>query len=117
MFAFLSGMAGNVVLGWIWRRVLELAGWLGAVLSIVAAMPPEQQAIIIAILSGQGGGLSIAAMFGFALYLWSQVMSFRATVRPQVVADGHKVGLTEDEARDLVEQQTGRRPTNVVTHR
>ena len=109
-----AGLAGNVVVGWIRRRLLEVAGLVGAILPFIMAMPPEQQAIIIAVLTGQGGGLSIAAVFGFAVYVFGQWRSWRATVNPHVVGGGEAIELTEEEARQKVYEATGRYPTNPV---
>lgn len=96
-----AGIASNVILGWLWRRVLEIGGWLAGLLPIFMAMPSEHQAVIVAILTGQGGQLSVAAAFGFGVYIISQVMSFRATVKDQTVIKGKKYPvLTEAEARE-----------------
>lgn len=98
--SIITTIASNVVIGWLWRRVLEVGGWLAGLLPIFMAMPPEHQAVIIAILTGQGGQLSVAAAFGFGVYIFSQVMSFRATVKDQTVIKGKKYPvLTEAEAR------------------
>lgn len=106
----------NAIAGWLGRRTLEVGGWLGAVLSIVAALPPEHQAVIVAVLTGQGGALSIAAVLGFAAYIWSQIMSFRATVKDHAVIDGKKVPvLTEGQAKDIEEAATGVRPSHIPT--
>lgn len=100
-----AAVSGNVIIGWVSRRVLEVGGWLAAVIPLFMAMPPEHQAVIVAILSGQGGGLSVAALIGFAVYVWSQIMSWRSTVRPQVVTSDKKritaPVLTEQQARDI----------------
>ena len=121
MLTFLSGLAGNVVVGWVLRRVGEVAGLLAFLLSLVLSLPPAYQDVIIALLTGQGGGLTITAILGLLGYLWAQYRSYRATVTPQVVTSDktkHELPvLTEEQARDLVEQQTGRRPTGPVTRR
>ena len=121
MFSFLTSLAGSAAVGWTGRRLLEVGGWLTTIISAVLLLPPEHQATVIALLSGQGGALSVAAYFGLAVYLWSQFMSWRATTKPQVVSSEGKKHtlpvLTEAQARDLVEQQTGRRPTEPVTRR
>lgn len=100
-----KAVSENVVVGWIVRRVLEVGGWLGAIVPMIMALPPEHQAVIVAILTGQGGSLSIAAVIGFAVYIWSQIMSWRSTVRPQIVTSDHKrlpvPTLTEAEARAI----------------
>src|SRR5690554_5003262 len=99
--SIITTIASNVVIGWLWRRVLEVGGWLAGLLPIFMAMPPEHQAAAIAILTGQGGQLSVAAAFGFGVYVISQVMSFWATVKDQTVIRGKKYPvLTEAEARE-----------------
>jgi len=105
MFSFLAGLAGNVAIGWLGRRVLEVGGWLTTIIGFIAMLPPEHQGTITVLLTGQGGGLSIAAYFGLAAYLWSQIMSFRSTVKPHVVTSDTKRKinipvLTEAEARE-----------------
>lgn len=110
-----AGWAGNVVLGWVGRRVLEVGGWLAALIPFFMTMPPEHQATVLDILQGDGGSLSIMTYIGLAGYVFSQIASYRATVRPQVVTSTKKKVnvpvLTEEQAKDLVERQTGRRPT------
>lgn len=100
-----TAVSQNAATGWVARRVLEVGGWLGAVVPMIMALPPEHQAVIVAILTGQGGSLSIAAVIGFGVYIWSQIMSYRETVKPQVVTKDHKKlsipELTEAEARAL----------------
>lgn len=98
-----AAITGNVILGWLGRRVLEVGGWLAAVIPLFMAMPTEHQQVIMAILTGQGGALSISALIGFVIYLWSQIMSWRSTMRPHVTtSDKKKINvpvLTEAEAR------------------
>lgn len=90
-------VAQNVVLGWLWRRAQELVAFVAGLAPLFMMLPPEHQALIGAILQGQGGGYSISAYVGFFLYLWTQFQSYRATVRPQVVTgDGHKIALEKD---------------------
>lgn len=109
-----AGLAGSAVLGWVRRRLLEIAGLAGAIIPFIAALPSEQQGVIIAVLTGQGGGLSIAAVVGFAVYVFGQWRSWRATVNPHVVGGGEAIELTEEEARQKVYEATGRYPTNPV---
>lgn len=87
-------LAQNAILGWLWRRAQELAAWAFALVPVYLAMPPAMQDDVRAIFTGQGGGLSVSAVFGLAWYLWTQWQSYRATVQPQVVTtDGQKVIL------------------------
>ena len=110
----LTGLAGNVVMGWVWRRVLEIAGWLGVAASIYAGLPPEYQGVVLAILTGQGGSLTIGAGIGFAVYVGSQVMSYRATVKPQVVTpDKKRRELTDAEALAINNAETGLNQTHI----
>lgn len=89
-----NNIAQNVIFGWIARRVPELVGLLTMIVSAYNALPAEHQATIIAVLTGQGGGLTVTALFGLAIYLWSQFLSYRATVKPQVVTtDAKKIAL------------------------
>ncbi|KKB12358.1 hypothetical protein VE25_07300 [Devosia geojensis] len=92
--SIITAVAQNVILGWLWRRVQELAGLALTLVPIYLAMPPSMQADVHAIFSGQGGNLTISAAIGLAWYLWTQWKSYRATVMPQVVTtDARKVPL------------------------
>lgn len=117
MLSFLTSLAGSAAFGWIGRRLLEVGGWLAFILSMLAMLPGDHLALVIAILSGQGGEWSIASYLGLAAYLGSQFMSWRATTKPQVVADGQKVGLTPEQARQAAYEQTGRYPTGPIVNR
>jgi hypothetical protein len=87
-----AGIAQNVVMGWLWRRVQEIASLAGVFIPIYLAMPPSMQQDVQAIFTGKGGGLTISAAVGIVWYLWTQWQSYRATVRPQVVTtDGQKI--------------------------
>lgn len=85
-----------VVLGWLWRRVKELAGWLAMLVPLYLGMPAEQQKTILAILTGQGGELSLAAAGGLLWYLWTQRESLLKTIRPQIVTpQGARIELDQ----------------------
>lgn len=87
-------MFQNVIWGWLGRRAVEVGGLVGTVASVYFALPPERQEIVNRILSGEWQDITLGAIVPFAIYLFSQVLSFRATVKPQVVtADGEKVDL------------------------
>ncbi|WEJ33843.1 hypothetical protein [Devosia sp. SD17-2] len=89
-----AAIAQNVILGWLWRRAQELAAWAFALIPVYLAMPPDMQETVRAIFTGQGGSLSVSAVFGLVWYLWTQWQSFRATAAPQVVTtDGKKAVL------------------------
>lgn len=89
-----AAIAQNVVMGWLVRRAQELAAWAFALVPIYLAMPPAMQQDVQAIFTGQGGGLSVSAVFGLVWYLWTQWQSYRATVIPQVVTgEGRKIPI------------------------
>jgi len=110
-------LATNVVLGWLWRRLQELLGVGLALASFYAAMPPDAQAAVSAILTGRGGGLTVTAAVGLLWYIWTQLQSWKATTRPQIVtSDKTKITLptlSKDEALAVAKAQTGRDHTFV----
>ena len=86
-----TAIAQSAILGWLFRRAQEIASFAGILLPIYLAMPPDMQAVVHAVFTGQGGGLTVSAYVSFGYYLWTQWQSYRATVRPQVVTtDGQK---------------------------
>ncbi|HEV7345454.1 MAG TPA: hypothetical protein VGN60_07460 [Devosia sp.] len=90
----------NVAVQWLIRRVPEFTGLIVALVTFYNSMPAEYQAIIISIVTGQGGGLTIGALIGFALWAWAQWNSYRATVRPQTVVktvEGTSVRVAPDQ--------------------
>lgn len=86
----------SVALGWFGRRVLDWGGWLGtfllSLIGIYNSLPPGAQEAIQAVLSGRWQDITLGAIIPLAALVWSQIASFRATVKPQVVTDeGHRV--------------------------
>jgi hypothetical protein len=114
-----AAVARNVILGWVWRRVQELVGWIAALAPLFLMLPPQYQELVLGILRGQGGGYSVSVYFGFAVWLWSQWQSYRSTTHDQVVAGNQKVKIkelptyTQDEVLDVVARETGKRPVIV----
>lgn len=115
----------GVVGGWVGRRALELGGLLGALigggLAIYNGMSPSQQEAVVSLLTGNWQDATLGAVAPLAVYLFSQVLSFRATVRPAVVTeDGKKVPLPElggatktlvEEKAETAIERRKRRPT------
>jgi hypothetical protein len=93
MTAFLSSAA----LGWFLRRILDWGGWLGtallAAINFYNALPPELQVVIAKVVAGNWQEITLGALPGLAALLWSQIQSYRATVRPQVVIDGQQLPI------------------------
>jgi hypothetical protein len=100
MTAFLSSAA----LGWFQRRILDWGGWLGAALLAVInfynALPPELQVAITKIVAGSWQEITLGAVPGLVALVWSQIQSFRATVRPQVVIDGRQLPINQMPRRE-----------------
>lgn len=93
----------GVVADWLGRRALELGGLLGTISAAFLALPPAQQDAILQVLTGNWQNVTLGA----AVYLISQVLSFRATVKDQVVIDGERVNPRRDlpaNTRILVEE-------------
>lgn len=89
-----AAIAQNVIMGWLWRRAQEIASLAGIFVPIYLAMPASMKDDVNAIFSGQGGGLTISAAIGLGWYVWTQIQSYRATTKPQVVTtDGTKIAL------------------------
>lgn len=89
-----ASILSSALAGWLWRRVQEVGGLVTVLLGFYEIMPPQYQALVVAVLAGQGGGISIAIYGGFAVWLFSQFQSLRATIKPQVVTtDGTKIAL------------------------
>ncbi len=81
------GFLNNVAIQWLIRRVPDWGGQITFLFSIYLALPQEHKDTVNAILSGQGGGLTITAVFGLLAFLYAQVISYRATVKPQAVVE------------------------------
>lgn len=100
MTAFLSSAA----LGWFLRRILDWGGWLGAVLlgivNFYNALPPELQGVIVKVLQGNWHQITLGAVPGLVALVWSQIQSYRATVRPQVVIDGQQLPISSMPRRE-----------------
>ena len=106
----------NVAIQWLIRRVPEWGGIIATIVATIALAPPDVTANIQTILSGQGGGLSVTAYLGLISWIYAQIISFRATNRPQAVVyeEGKLVTNTlapgkENQVADVV--------TNVSSHK
>jgi ammonia channel protein AmtB len=92
----------GVVAGWLGRRALELSGIIGTLAAAYFALPDQQQNVVQFILNGNWQDITLGALVPFVIYVFSQVLSFRATVKDQIVVDGQRV----DPKRDI---PTGKR--------
>jgi len=88
----------SVALGWLGRRVLDWGGWLGTflltIIGLYNGLPPLAQQAIQAVVSGHWQDITLGSLIPLAVLVWSQVSSFRATVKPQIVTSaGQKIDL------------------------
>lgn len=79
------GILNNVAIQWLIRRVPEWGGLIALIIGTIALAPPDVGTTITAILTGKGGGLTVTAYFGLVSWVYAQIISYRATVRQQVV--------------------------------
>lgn len=115
-----TAIFSHVLFGWVWRRVQELSGLALALVPLFLSLPPQYQDALKAVLTGQGGGLTISTAIGFALYVYGQWRSFSATTKNQIVIDGKKATdlgnlpvITLDEMATQIQKETGVRPKNI----
>ena len=90
----------SVALGWFGRRILDWGGWLGtfllSVIGVYNSLPPVAQEAIQAVVTGHWQDITLGSLIPLGALVWSQIASFRATVRPQLVTPaGKKVELDQ----------------------
>lgn len=90
----------SVAVQWFLRRILDWGGWVGgfllAVINTYNAMPPALQAAIVTVVEGRWQEITLGSLIPLGALVWSQIASFRATVRPQIVTeDGKQATLKE----------------------
>lgn len=88
----------SVALGFFGRKIIDVGGWVGGVamaaFGFYAAASPAQQQMIGNILHGKWQDITLGALVPFIIWGFGQVMSYRATVKPQVVTPlGQKIEL------------------------
>jgi hypothetical protein len=110
-------MFQNVAIQWLIRRVPEFAGIIVTLVTFYNTIPPQYQDLVGQVLSGQGGGLTISALIGFALWVFAQVSSYRATVKPQAVVEenGKLVTNTLSPAKEADVKETVRNVSSKKT--
>lgn len=82
----------NVLSGFLLRWLTELGGIFTIAASAYFFASPSQQEAVQAILTGQGGQLSLNTYIGLAIYALGRWNAYRATVKPQVVTEaGQKI--------------------------
>lgn len=81
------GILENVAIQWLIRRIPEWSGLIVTLVTFYGSIPPHYQSVIIEIVSGRGGGLTIGAVIGFAMWAYAQFISFRSTTKPKTVSE------------------------------
>lgn len=91
----LTAIFQSVVLKWVFRRILELGGLGGVILTAFAALPPGQQAVIGRVLQGDWGEITLSALAPLAVALFGYAWSFISTVKPHATSDGVQVPTSQ----------------------
>lgn len=91
-------MFKTAIAGWLFRRVLDWGGWIGTfaitVIGLYNALPVSSQNAIGKALQGDWQNITLGAVIPLAALIVSQVMSLRATIKPQAVNEsGQKINL------------------------
>lgn len=81
----MNSILNNVAVQWLIRRIPEVGGLVVFLSTIIAAIPAEHMATLMAIMTGQGGGLTITALIGLGMWAYAQIISFRQTTNPKEV--------------------------------
>lgn len=89
-------MFQNVAVQWLIRRIPEWGGIIASLVAFITLAPPDVQATLWAVLSGQGGAQTATAYIGVISWVYAQVISYRSTVKAQAVVleDGKLVTNT-----------------------
>jgi hypothetical protein len=94
----------SVALQWFLRRILDWGGWIGGFLLFVIntynALPPALQVAVTTIIEGRWQEITLGSIIPLGALVWSQIASFRATVKPQVVIDGQQLEMKNVPTRE-----------------
>lgn len=109
----LASIFGNVVVGWIGRRFLELGGLVWAMFEIFSRLPPETQETVGLFLTGNWQSVTLGALIPGAIALIGYFTSWRSTVKDHVVQGKRRKPLTESEALMMNNQAMGINQTHI----
>jgi len=113
-------MLNNVAVQWAIRRVLDYGGWIGTfvggLLWFYSNLTPSQQSLIGGLVEGNWQDITLGSLIPFLVLVWSQIISFRATVKPQAVVEENGKLVTntlapakEKEVKDAVQHVSSRK--------
>ena len=114
----------NVAFAWLWRRAQELGGLGGTLVFLYVSLPDQGKDAVNQIFAGGWQNVSLGAVATIGLYVWSQVQSWHATTRSQVVTEvnGTKVQVpmkelpatTQPVVKEAAEIAVQRRPRKTL---
>jgi hypothetical protein len=96
----MSAFFGSIAVKWFLRRILDWGGWLGGFLLFIINtynnLPPPLQVAVVTVIEGNWQEITLGSLIPLGALVWSQIVSFRATVKPQIVtSDGQQTSLKE----------------------
>lgn len=104
------GILNNVAIQWLIRRVPDWGGWIGTFVTILvgiyAAIGPAGQEVVNMAVSGNWQGITLGALVPLLVTIYAQVISYRATVKAQVVTDDKQQRTLTPSAAKEVEAVT-----------
>jgi len=106
------GFLNNVAVQWGIRRIFDYSGWIGTLVGglalFYAGLTPSQQALISGLLAGNWQDITLGSLVPFLVLVYSQIISFRATVKPQAVVEenGKLVTNTLSTAKETEVKET-----------
>jgi hypothetical protein len=85
------GILNNVAAQWAVRRVFDYGGWIGTfaggLFLFYNGLTPSQQGLINGLLQGNWQDITLGSLLPFMVLVYSQIISYRATVKPQAVVE------------------------------
>ena len=113
-------MLQSVAIQWLIRRIPDWGGWLAvpvlAVISFFAGLTPAQQELVTNLLEGNWERVTMGAFIGFLPVIYANIISFRATNKPQAVVEENGKLVTntlapkkEKEVADVVTNVSSRK--------
>lgn len=114
------GFLNGVAVQWAFRRVLDYGGWIGTFAGglalFYAGLTPSQQSLISGLLAGNWQDITLGSLVPFLVLVYSQVISYRATVKPQAVVEENGKLVTntlsaakENEVKETVKNVSSRK--------
>ena len=87
--------------GWVIRRLMDWGGWIGTfatfLMGVYSLLGPRGQELVNQALSGNWQSITLGSLVPVIILVVSQVFSFKATTKDQMVQDGTKVETPPEE--------------------